>query len=149
MAGSEFWSDQLDSTIWISYLWACIYRRIMDVFRKFLWRLISNGGYFFHFRVLILCNSKLLKFNRNKKIAKGHSSASLLFSYLLFFKFMDLLDPFALHKNISHCDSYSVIFYGCRIKLFSHKLAHVSRSPIWENLVHKFSSLNSFHGRVL
>ena len=54
----------------------------------------------FHFRGLILCNAKRLQFHRYKKKNIGEKfSKSSIPLCLLFFKLMELLLPFALHKN--------------------------------------------------
>ena len=50
-----------------------------------------------------------------------------------FFKFIELLLPFVLHKKILHCDGSIVIFDGCWLK-FLHKLARVLLSLISKNM---------------
>ena len=74
---------------------------------------------FFHFRDLILCNVKHLQYyliKKNKNIG-AHFSKSYILLLHPFFKFMELLIPFALHKSFSHCNRSIFIFDGCWLKL--------------------------------
>ena len=93
--------------------------------------LLVEADLFYHFRELILCNSKRLQFHWKKNMVAQFSKSSIQLC-LHFFNLMKLLVPFASHKKLYHYDGSILIFDSCWVKIFLHKLAFVSRSSIWE-----------------
>ena len=79
--------------------------------------LLVEADIIYHFRGIILCNTKRLQFYLNKKQERRGTVQQVFYSYMLpFFNLMDWLVPFGSQKN-PRCDGSIVIFYGCWIKI--------------------------------
>ena len=81
------------------------------MFHKKRDNLLLEADIFYHFRGIILCNAKRLQFHRKeeKNNIGAQFSKSSIPLHPPFFNSMELLVPFALHKNIPQCDGSIVI----------------------------------------
>ena len=107
----------------------------IGMFHEKMWQLVGRGGIFYHFMGLVLYKSKRLQFNQYFKKTYLHISASLLFRYVVFFNFMELLVTFMLHKKY-HCNSSIFIFDGCWI-FYTNYLVYYGLI-FGKNLVHQY-----------
>ena len=87
---------------------------------KFCDNFLMQLDIFFHFRGLLLWNSKNYQFqhkNKNKNVRTPFRKSSMPF-YLPFYKIMELLTPMASQQCFAQCNGCIVIFEGWWMKTF-------------------------------